>query len=120
MRKYGVISDLSGLSAGIQVEGITIDNSAETVEAKNHLGIVTDIAVNPPIKSLTVDGLLDVNTGVTLAVPGSIIEIDGEKFLISSVSQTESNSDFVRVSITASGAGNDVEFHVIGEDTTTP
>lgn len=43
-RKFGIVTNLTGLQAGIVVNSLTYNESCETAEARNDKGQITDIA----------------------------------------------------------------------------
>ena len=59
-------------------------------------------------------GVMDVSEGVELVKAGNKITIDSKDYLIESVDKTESNTDFVQVSISARTA-DQATIHIIDE-----
>lgn len=106
-RKWGIITTVSGLQAGIAVNAIDWNESVETGEARNELGEVTDIAGFSKRRTGTVTGVVDTANG-TLATAGSSLTIGGKDYLVTSVAQKESNTAFVEVTLTVEGADNAV------------
>lgn len=118
-RKFGIItSSVQGLTAGIMVNGLTYNESAESAEARNEQGQIVDLASYSRSTSLSINGYLDESDGVTLAKAGNKLTLDGKEYLIESVDRTESNTDFVQVSLSCRTA-DDVTIHIIDETTTT-
>lgn len=117
-RKFGIITSVQGLTAGIMVNGLTYNESAESAEARNEQGQIVDLASYSRSTSLSINGYLDESDGVTLAKAGNKLTLDGKEYLIESVDRTESNTDFVQVSLSCRTA-DDVTIHIIDETTTT-
>lgn len=61
-------------------------------------------------------GVMDVSEGVELVKAGNKITLDNKDYLIESVDKTESNTDFVQVSISARTA-DQATIHIIDEPT---
>jgi hypothetical protein len=114
-RKFGIITSVEGLTAGVVVESLSYSESAETAEARNETGAVTDLASYSRSTTLSISGLLDESEGVTLAKAGNKLTLDGKEYLIESVDKNESNTDFVRVSLSCRTADN-VTIHIINEE----
>lgn len=98
-RKFGIVTGVSGLTAGIVIQSLTYNETAETAEARNSTGAITDLAAYSRSTSLSISGLLDESDGTTLVSAGSTLTLGGKNYLIESVDKTESNTDFVRVSL---------------------
>lgn len=111
-RKFGIITSVTGLTAGIVVQSLTYNESAEVAEARNETGALTDMASYSRSTSLSISGLLDESDGVTLVKAGDKLTLDSKEYLIESVDKTESNTDFVRVSLSCRTADN-VTIHII-------
>lgn len=114
-RKFGIITNLEGLQAGIMVNSLSYDESCETAEARNERGQIVDIASYSRGVSVSIQGVLDESEGVSLVKAGNKITLDGKDFLIESVSKSESNTDFVQVDISARSA-DDATIHIIDEE----
>ena len=105
-RQFGIITNVAGMQAGICVNSLNIDQNVETAEARDSKGKITDLAAFSKSKSISVSGVMDTANG-TLATAGSMLTIGNENYLIESVSKSETNTDFVQVTIngrTADGA----------------
>lgn len=111
-RQFGIITTTEGLQAGIVVNGFTFNEASESAQARNEKGQITDIAGYSRATTLTINGLLDTAQGQELAKAGNKITIGGKDYLIESVDKTESNTDFVQVSISARTADN-ATIHII-------
>ena len=96
-RKFGIVSDVSGLSTGIIVNSITHNFNSDVAQARNEKGQLIDIAAYGENEEITVNGLTT-GTGVT---NGSVITIGSKKYLVTSTSQTENNTEFVTQNVTA-------------------
>ena len=105
-RQFGIITNVAGMQAGICVNSLNIDQNVETAEARDSQGKITDLAAFSKSRSISVSGVMDTANG-TLATAGSMLTIGGDNYLIESVSKSETNTDFVQVTIngrTADGA----------------
>ena len=58
-RKFGIITSVENLQAGIVVNGITRNESAEIAEARNEKGQITDLAAYSRAESISVQGVID-------------------------------------------------------------
>ena len=103
-RKFGIVSDLSGLSQGIVVNSITKNNNSLTAQARDEKGFLIDLAVYNLEKQFTIDGLY-VGSGVAV---GSVVKIDNDNFLVTSTSRNETNTNFSTASINARYFPDDV------------
>ena len=95
--RFGVTSDLSGLSQGIIVNGIQKNNITESAQARDQLGNVIDIAAFSDDKNVTIDGLY-VSQSLK---PGTIININNQNYMVTSTGREESNTAFQTASINA-------------------
>ena len=102
-RSWGIITNTSGLQAGICVNSIDATESSEIAEARNEKGQVTDLAAFSKGTSVTVVGVLDSAKG-TLATAGSKLTLGGKNYIIESVQKNEVNNAFVNVTIQAKTA----------------
>lgn len=96
-RKWGVVSDVSGLSAGVIVNSINHNFNSDTAEARDEKGRLIDLAAYGENEEITIDGL---TTGSGVA-NGSVIWLGNKGYLVTSTSQTENNTAFVTQSVTA-------------------
>ena len=96
-RRFGVTSNVSGLAAGIVVNSISHSDNTETAEARDEKGRVIDIAVYGGGDEISVDGLV-VGDGVAA---GSIVNIGGKNYIVTSTSKNESNTAFQTASFNA-------------------
>ena len=101
MRKFGVITSMTGVESGFVCTGLTRSGGADIAEARNGEGKVTDLIAYSRNKSISISGLLDVQEGKPLPQAGDVLTLEGEEYLIESCDQTESNTDYVQVSISA-------------------
>lgn len=116
-RKWGIVTNTSGLSSGICVNSLDWNQTVEQATAANEQGQITDVAAYSRKRSVTVTGVQDTAKG-ELAKAGSKLTLDSKDFLITSVAKKESNSTFVEVTITAESADNAI-ITVISSGTTT-
>lgn len=112
-RKFGIITDVSGITGGIMINSLDFSDSVETAEVKNEKGQTVDIAAFSKSSTVSISGLMDTAKG-DLATAGSKITLDNKEWLIDSVSRKESNSGWVEVSISAKTADNAI-ITVIGD-----
>ena len=110
-RKMGIITDVSGMSAGIMVNSLDFSQNVQSAQARNEYGQIVDIAGFSKSKTVNVSGYLDTAKG-SVATAGSILTLQGKDWLIQSVSRTESNTDFVQVTISARTADN-AEIYIV-------
>lgn len=103
--KWGIVSNIEGLTAGITVNSLDFNENVTTAEALNEKGQVIDMVGYQKRKTVSISGTMQA-TASELAAAGSVITLDGKTWLITDVSKTESNSDFVQVSISATRADN--------------
>ena len=104
-RCFGIITSVSGLQAGIVVNGLDFNDSAEIAEARNEKGQVIDLAAYSKATSVSVTGVMDTAKG-SLATAGSMLTLGGKDYIIESVQKNESNTAFVQVTISAKTADN--------------
>ena len=98
-RKFGVTSTLSGLKEGIVVNSINHNSTTETAEARNEAGQVIDIAVYGSGEQITIDGLTTTDGNQVEA--GDVIALGGKNYLVTSKSNTESNTAFETANVNA-------------------
>lgn len=106
-RAFGVVTSVTGLTAGIQVNSLNSTDSAEIAEARDKDGKVTDLMAYSIGKTISVTGVLDSAAG-TLVTAGSSITIATVTYLIDSVQKSETNNGFVQVTISAKTADSAV------------
>lgn len=109
-RKFGVTSDVSGLSTGIIVNSLSFSKDAESAEARNEKGEIIDIAAFSTQETVDVQGVY-VGTGVE---PGTVVTIGAKNYLVTNASHTESNTAFQEGSISCRTADN-ATLHPISE-----
>lgn len=114
MRKFGIITDVSGLQCGITVNSITPDESAETNEARNDKGKVTDIKAYSIGYDVVIQGVVDDEKG-TIVGAGSKLTVAGKDYMITGVSKPENCTAFYEATINAHTADNAV-IHVYEPD----
>ena len=96
-RFFGIVSDVSGLSAGCIVNNISHTEQTQTAQARNEKGKPIDIAVVSTGDEISIDGL---TTGSGVKA-GSVITVGGKNYLVTGTSKTENNVSFVTQSVTA-------------------
>lgn len=99
IRKFGVTSNLSGLQEGIVVNSINHSFTTETAEARDQAGRIIDIAVYGKTEQIAIDGLMTTASGQVGA--GDIISLGGKNYLVTSVSNNESNTAFETANVNA-------------------
>lgn len=104
-RKWGIISDVSGITAGVMINSLDFSETVQTAQCRDELGRITDIASYSNSKSVNIQGVMDTAKG-SVATAGSIITLDGKQWLIDNVSKRESNTGFVELTISARTADN--------------
>ncbi len=104
-RKFGIVTDVSGITAGIMINSLDFNETVETAQARDELGRIVDIAAYSNAKTVSIQGLMDTAKG-SVATAGSIITLDGKQWLIDSVAKRESNTGFVELTISARTADN--------------
>lgn len=102
-RSFGIITSLTGLTAGICVNSLDTNETVETAEARNEKGAITDLAGYSKRREITVTGVLDSAKG-TLVTAGSKLTLGGKDYLVNSVQRRESNQSFVEVTLSCTGA----------------
>lgn len=114
-RSFGIITSVSGLSAGITVNSLDTNETVETAEARNERGAITDLCGYSQRREITVTGVLDSAKG-TLVEAGAVLTLGGKDYLVNSVQKRESNTAFVEVTLGCTGADEAI-ITVINEDT---
>lgn len=104
-RSFGIITSVEGLQAGITVNGLDFNDSAEIAQARNEKGQIIDLAAYSNAKSVSVSGVLDSAKG-TLATAGSKLTLQGKDWIIESVQKQESNTSFITVTLSCRTADN--------------
>lgn len=100
-RQFGIISSpVTGLSTGIMINSLDIQQNLQTAQARNEKGELVDLCGYSVGRTASISGYLDGQYS-DLAAVGSTVTIGGKTYLIQSVSKTENNTDFVQVSISA-------------------
>ena len=101
-RQHGIITTISGLSGAVVLNNCTYSESVEIAEARDESGKVTDRKAYSKTTTVKGDGLLDSSSVPPSAVAaGATITIESKSFLIESCDVTEVNTDFAKVSFTA-------------------
>lgn len=103
-RKFGVTSNLSGLQEGIVVNSINHNHNTESAEARDQAGRIIDIAVYGQSEEISLDGLTTTDGNQVTA--GDIVTIGNKNYLVTSVSNNESNTAFETASVNARWAPN--------------
>lgn len=99
-RRFGIITDVSGVTQGIMINSLDFNTSVETAQARNEHGQITDLAGYSNSKTVSIQGLMDTAKG-NVAEAGSVLTLDGKQWLIDSVARRESNTGFVELTISA-------------------
>ena len=110
-RSFGIITSLTGLTAGICVNSLDTNESVETAEARNELGSITDLAGYSQRREITVTGVLDSAKG-TLVTAGAKLTLGGKDYLVNSVQRRESNQAFCEITVGCVGA-DEAEIYVV-------
>ena len=97
--KFGIITPATGIPEQITINSLTRSKSAESAEARNEKGQVTDLKAYSKGESISITGVLKADGSAV--EPGTKITIDSKDYIIESAEQTESNTEFVQYSITA-------------------
>ena len=113
-RAFGIVTSLTGLTAGICVNSLDTNETVETAEARNEKGAITDLAGYSQRREITVTGVLDSAKG-TLVTAGSKLTIGGKDYLVNSVQRRESNQGFVEVTLGCTGA-DDALIYIVNEE----
>lgn len=98
-RKFGVTSNLSGLQEGIVVNSINHSFNTESAEARDQAGRIIDIAVYGKTEQISIDGLTTTEGSQVSA--GDIITLGSKNYLVTSVSNNESNTAFETANVNA-------------------
>lgn len=106
-RKFGIISDISGLTAGVVVNSMDFSETVEVAEARDENGAIIDLVGFSNNKTVSISGVMQGEVA-TLAKAGNSITLDGKTWLITDVSRNETNTGFVQVTISARTADNAV------------
>lgn len=96
-RKFGIVSDVTGLKTGLVANSLSFSYGAETAEARNEEGKVIDLAVYSQNETVSINGLY---TGDGLK-PGTVVQIGEKNYLITSTGKNETNTGFVEASAEA-------------------
>ena len=97
-RQFGIITTTTGIS-GIVVNSFSRNKSAEIAEARNEKGEVTDLKAYSKGETISVTGLLDAES-LTIE-PGSKLTLGGKDYIIESVDQSETNTGYAEVTLSA-------------------
>ena len=106
-RKFGIVTNLTGLQAGIVVNSITRDESAEIAEARNEKGEVTDLQAYSVGESISVQGVIDDEKG-EIVKAGSKLTLASRDYIVESVNKPETNTGFCEATINARTADSAV------------
>ena len=98
-RKFGVTSNLSGLQQGIVVNSINHSFNTESAEARDQAGRIIDIAVYGKSEQISIDGLTTTDGNQVAA--GDIISLGSKNYLVTAVSNNESNTAFETANVNA-------------------
>ena len=93
-RQFGIITTTTGIS-GIVVNSFSRNKTAEIAEARNEKGEVT----YSKGETISVTGLLDAES-ITIE-PGSKLTLGEKDYIIESVDQSETNTGYVEVTLSA-------------------
>lgn len=104
-RKFGIISDISGLTAGVVVNGLDYSETVEVAEARDENGAIIDLVGFSNNKTVSISGVMQGEVA-DLAKAGNSITLDSKTWLITDVSRNETNTGFVQVTISARTADN--------------
>lgn len=115
-RQYGIITNLEGLQAGIMVNSLSYNDTAQIAEARNQKGQITDYFAFSNAKTVSVTGVMDTSKG-ELATAGSKITLNSKDWIIDSVSRNQTNTGVVEVTISARTADNAI-ITVLGSEAT--
>ena len=97
-RQFGIITTTTGIS-GIVVNSFSRNKTAEIAEARNEKGEVTDLKAYSKGETISVTGLLDAES-ITIE-PGSKLTLGEKDYIIESVDQSETNTGYVEVTLSA-------------------
>ena len=105
-RQFGIVTVHGGTAAGniagILIQSLSISTAIEKATAKGEDGKTINVQAYSKSKTLSVQGLLNTDAGVTKIEAGDTIVISGTTFLVDSAEQAESNTDFTRYNLTIS------------------
>jgi len=101
-RHFGVLTDTSGISSGLIVTDMNVQNLTDTAEARDTKGEVIDIASYSLRKNISINGLW-CGSGISA---GTIVTVGGKSVLVTENTKSESNQDFQKGSMTAVTADN--------------
>ena len=112
-RKFGILTTVTGTTE-VVINSIKRDKGIEKAEARDATGKVTDVFVYSENESITIDGLLNLESAVTKESieAGTTITVGTDSYLIDTVSVSESNTAVATISITASKADS-ATYHVL-------
>lgn len=109
-RKFGVTSDVAGLSQGLIANSLSFSKDAESAEARNEKGEIIDIAAYSTAQTVDVQGVY-VGNGIE---PGTVVTIGDKQYLVTSSSKNESNTAFQEGSLSCRRADK-ATLHPISE-----
>lgn len=109
-RKFGVTSDVGGLSTGLIVNSLSFSKDAESAEARNEKGEIIDIAAFSTQETVDVNGVY-VGEGIE---PGTVVTIGDKEYLVTSSSKNENNTAFQEGSLSCRRADK-ATLHPISE-----
>jgi hypothetical protein len=112
-RSFGIVTSLTGLTAGICVNSLDTNETVETAEARNETGAITDLAGYSQRREITVTGVLDSAKG-ELITAGSKLTLGGKDYLVNSVQRRESNQSFCEITLGCVGA-DEAEIYIVNE-----
>ena len=113
-RSFGIVTSLTGLTAGICVNSLDTTESVDVAEARDEKGKITDLAGYSQRREITVTGVLDSAKG-TLVTAGSKLTIGGKDYLVNSVQRRESNQGFCEITLGCTGA-DDALIYIVEEE----
>ena len=99
-RQFGIVTTSTGVSS-IVIQSLQHGTSAETAQAMDEKGNITDINGYGKKTSVTIKGLLDGSVDVAA---GDIITVGSDSYIITSVTVSESNTGYAEADISAEGA----------------
>lgn len=104
-RYWGIVSDQTGLSAGILLNTADDNQSVDIAEARGTDGKIIQLKAYSRNNAVNLSGLMDSEKG-NVARAGASLTFGGKTWIIESVQKQESNTDWVRLSISARTADN--------------
>ena len=104
-RFWGIVSDQTGLSAGILLNTADDNQSVDIAQARGSDGKIIQLKAYSRNNAVNLSGLMDSEQG-TVAKAGASLTFGGKTWIIESVQKQESNTDWVRLSISARTADN--------------